>query len=254
MGVLRNWSSVARTYAPRGQLHAATASVGVAMANMLPQITLSGSAWQRRHRGRRVFAGRASSGPIGASLTQTLFAGGTLCISERAARSRSARPRPAMSIGQAVLTAFQNVADALRALAADADAVRATDRACRLSSPASGSHGGNTAGRGEFLWLVSAQQTFQQALVIARPGHSPTAMPIPRRFSRPWAATQCARAASPKSPFVAASFRWLAPCDVPSRLQPFIANSLECNGIVIPLPETMNPAPGSTEALHAVWP
>ncbi len=146
------------------QLHAATASVGVAIANMLPQITITGQLGNVATEGSQVFAGMNEFWTIGASLSQTLFAGGTLYHKERAARAgvdiAGAQYR------QAVLTAFQNVADALRALAADADAVALQERAYQASSASLGiTRQQYGLGAVSYLALVSAQQAFQQAVI-----------------------------------------------------------------------------------------
>ena len=60
---------------------------------------------------------------VGRLVEPDLFAGGTLYHRERAARAGVDIAGAQYRL--AVLTAFQNVADALRALAADGDAVRA---------------------------------------------------------------------------------------------------------------------------------
>ena len=116
--------------AAEAQLHAATANVGVAIANMLPQITLSGSLGSVATQTAQIFSGQSEFWSAGASLSQTLFAGGTLLHRERAARA--ALDQAGAEYRATVLTAFQNVADALRALTADADAVRAADRAATV--------------------------------------------------------------------------------------------------------------------------
>jgi NodT family efflux transporter outer membrane factor (OMF) lipoprotein len=108
--------------AAQAQLHSASAQVGVAVANMLPQITLSGS------------YGTAVSNPISLSygpaiwnvaggLTTPIFRGGTLLHEKRAAEA--AFDASAAQYRSIVITAFQNVADTLRALQSDADALAA---------------------------------------------------------------------------------------------------------------------------------
>jgi NodT family efflux transporter outer membrane factor (OMF) lipoprotein len=150
--------------AAEAQLHAATANVGVAIANMLPQITLSGSLGSVATTTGTIFAGQSEFWSVGASLSQTLFAGGTLLHRERAARA--ALDQAGDEYRQAVLTAFQNVADALRALAADADAVQAADRAATLSQTSLDiARRQYEIGAVNSLSLLIAQQTFQQALI-----------------------------------------------------------------------------------------
>jgi NodT family efflux transporter outer membrane factor (OMF) lipoprotein len=150
--------------AAEAQLHAATAAVGVAIANMLPQITLTGQIGNVATNGSQVFSGMNEFWTVGASLTQTLFAGGTLYHKERAARAgidiAGAQYR------QAVLTAFQNVADALRALAADADAVQLQERAYNASSASLEITRQQFAlGAVSYLALINAQQSYQQAII-----------------------------------------------------------------------------------------
>ena len=150
--------------AAEAQLHAATAAVGVAIANMLPQITLTGQIGNVATNGSQVFSGMNEFWTVGASLTQTLFAGGTLYHKERAARAgidiAGAQYR------QAVLTAFQNVADALRALAADADAVQLQERAYKASSASLEITRQQFAlGAVSYLALINAQQSYQQAII-----------------------------------------------------------------------------------------
>jgi outer membrane protein TolC len=142
-------------HAAEARLHAATAGVGVAIADMLPQITITGQLGNVASQGSQVFAGMNEFWTIGASLTQTLFAGGTLYHRERAAQYR-----------QAVLTAFQNVADSLRALANDAEALTLEQRAFDASSAALAiAKQQYQLGSVSYLALISAQQSYQQAIV-----------------------------------------------------------------------------------------
>jgi NodT family efflux transporter outer membrane factor (OMF) lipoprotein len=150
--------------AAEAQLHAATAEVGVSIANMLPQITLSGAIGNVGTSTSSLFTSLTEFWTVGASLTQTLFAGGMLYHRERAARA--GLDAAGAQYRAAVLTAFQNVADALRALAADADAVKAEDRAYSASLASL-----NIArqqfelGAVSYLVLLNAQQTYQQAII-----------------------------------------------------------------------------------------
>ncbi len=104
------------------QLHAASAAVGVATANMLPQITLSASAGSAAAGFGSLFApGTGIWGVVG-GLTQPLFAGGTLLHRKRAAEALL--DQAAAQYRSTVITAFQNVADSLRALQYDAEVLR----------------------------------------------------------------------------------------------------------------------------------
>lgn len=150
--------------AAEAQLHAATAAVGVAIANMLPQITLSGAIGNVATQTNQIFAGSTEFWTLGASLSQTLFQGGTLYHRERAARAgvdiAGAQYRAA------VLTAFQNVADALRALTSDGDAVRAQERAYTVATDSLAIVRQQfDLGAVSYVALLNAQQTYQQAII-----------------------------------------------------------------------------------------
>ena len=150
--------------AASAQLHAATAAVGVAIADMLPQITITGQLGDVSTNSTRIFAGMNEFWTLGASLTQTLFAGGALYHRERAARA--GLDLAGAQYRQAVLTAFQNVADALHALTADADAVRLQQRAYdAASSSLEIARQQFALGAVSYLALISAEQTYQQALI-----------------------------------------------------------------------------------------
>jgi NodT family efflux transporter outer membrane factor (OMF) lipoprotein len=146
------------------QLHYSSAQVGVAIADMLPQINLLGT-----------FGGASTSLPTllasgntfwsaGASLSQTLFAGGALWHHKLAADA--ALDEAGAEYRTVVLTALQNVADTLNALQFDADAVAASERAeqaARASLVAS--RASLTQGSITYLDLLNAEQA--QALAIS---------------------------------------------------------------------------------------
>jgi NodT family efflux transporter outer membrane factor (OMF) lipoprotein len=150
--------------AAEAQLHAATAQVGVAIANMLPQITLTGALGNTSTQAADLFKNYTEFWTLGASLSQTLFSGGTLYHRERAARA--GLDLAGAQYRSAVLTAFQNVADALRALASDADASRAQERAYQASlASLTIAHQQFDLGAVSYLSLLTAEQTYQQAIV-----------------------------------------------------------------------------------------
>ena len=98
-------------------LHQASAQVGVATANLYPKITLTGAFGSDANQFHNVLAG-PSVWSIGAGLIQPLFHGGALEAERRAAVA--AYDAAFAQYRQTVLQAFQNVADALRALETDA--------------------------------------------------------------------------------------------------------------------------------------
>ena len=141
-------------------LHQASAQIGVATANMLPQLTLSGSYGSEGVGG--LFGPALAAWSIGPGLTQPLFEGGKLYEQRRAAieayRAAAAQYR------QTVITAFQNVADALRALETDAAAVSAQAAAeAAAAESLAASQRQFHLGAISYLSLLTAEQTYQQA-------------------------------------------------------------------------------------------
>ncbi len=104
-------------------LHAASAQVGVATANLYPQLTLSGSYGSEAVKPGTLFSSGTAVWNLGAGLLQPLFHGGELSAKRRAAVA--AYDQAAAQYRATVLQAFQNVADVLRALEADARALQA---------------------------------------------------------------------------------------------------------------------------------
>jgi NodT family efflux transporter outer membrane factor (OMF) lipoprotein len=105
-------------------LHAASAAVGVALANMLPQFSISADVGSAALTTGALFGPYTGFWDIGASLSQTLFDAGALLYRHRAADE--ALDAAAAQYRAAVILACQNVADTLRALQADADALKAS--------------------------------------------------------------------------------------------------------------------------------
>ncbi len=103
-------------------LHAASAQVGVATANLYPQINLTGSLSGQSSELHNVLAGPALWS-LGAGLTQPVFHGGQLQAERRAAIA--AYDAAQAQYRQTVLQAFGNVADTLRALEEDARTLKA---------------------------------------------------------------------------------------------------------------------------------
>jgi NodT family efflux transporter outer membrane factor (OMF) lipoprotein len=111
-------------------LHQASADIGVATANLYPNITLNGSFGVQSNQAHNLFAGPGLWG-IGAALLQPLFHGGALQAERRAAIA--AYDAADGVYRDTVLQAFRNVADVLRALEADARTVKAQAEAEALS-------------------------------------------------------------------------------------------------------------------------
>jgi NodT family efflux transporter outer membrane factor (OMF) lipoprotein len=143
-------------------LHAASAQIGIATANRLPNITLTADAGSTALALDRVFTSGTGFWGIGASLTQPIFQGGTLLHLERAAKA--AYVQAAQQYRSTVLTACQNVADTLNALEQDAAALNtAASAADSAKVTLDLSRQQWQVGYGSYLALLSAEQTYQQA-------------------------------------------------------------------------------------------
>ena len=104
-------------------LHAASALVGVAIANRLPSLTLSAQGGSQSNFFRDLFASGNGFWTIAATVTQPVFDGGTLLHRARAAWA--ALDQAKAQYRSTTLSAYQNVADTLAALQTDADALAA---------------------------------------------------------------------------------------------------------------------------------
>lgn len=112
-------------------MHMASAAVGVAIADMLPQFAITGDIGSSALKLQQLFTPYTGFWSAGASLTQTLFDAGALLHKKRAADA--ALDQTAAQYRAAVILACQNVADSLRALQSDADALQASAAAERAS-------------------------------------------------------------------------------------------------------------------------
>jgi outer membrane protein TolC len=101
---------------------------------------------------------------LGANLTQTLFAGGTLLHRKRAAEA--ALDQAGAQYRSTVLTSFQNVADTLRALEYDADALKAQVAAEQAATESLRlARKSLELGSISYLSLLNAEQTYEQAII-----------------------------------------------------------------------------------------
>ena len=145
-------------------LHEATAQIGVATANMLPQITLSGSYGGEATSFSNVFSPASVVWSLAASATQPIFKGGQLLHQRRAAVA--AAQQAAANYRATVITAFQNVSDTLYALKGDAEALEAQSLAERTAAQSlSLVQVQYKSGAASYLQVLSAEQTYQSAAV-----------------------------------------------------------------------------------------
>lgn len=118
--------------AAEATLRATNAQIGVALANRLPQITLNGNAGSSATALSQLFSPPTMFWMIAGNAAQTVFDGMTLENRQRAAEAAFAQATA--QYRGTVLVAFQNVADTLRALQADARALAAARAAEELAS------------------------------------------------------------------------------------------------------------------------
>jgi NodT family efflux transporter outer membrane factor (OMF) lipoprotein len=155
--------------AAEASMHSASALIGVAVAARLPQITLTATAGNSANSASNLFTPGTNFWTVAGGLTTPVFDFGTLLHKQRAAQA--AFDQAAAQYRSTVLTAFQNVADALRALQADADALNAavaSERAAARSLEIVRRQ--LDLGQVAYLALLNAQNAYQQtrlALVTA---------------------------------------------------------------------------------------
>jgi NodT family efflux transporter outer membrane factor (OMF) lipoprotein len=145
-------------------MHSASALIGVAIANRLPNITLTADAGSMATIFTKMFNSGTGFWDVTGGITQPIFEGGTLMHRERAAKA--AYTEAAEQYRSTVLTAFQNVADTLNALQQDADALKtaaaAKDAAAITLDLTQKQY---QTGYVNYLGLLSAEQSYQQALI-----------------------------------------------------------------------------------------
>jgi NodT family efflux transporter outer membrane factor (OMF) lipoprotein len=150
--------------AAAAQLHAANAEVGVAVAAMLPQFSITGELggnatqipWMFRH-----------GGPFWSlygDVTQPVFQGGTLLHQERA--TKDALKQAAALYQSTVIAAYQNVADTLHVSLSDADTLKQdveAENSAKVTYDLTRRQ--MQAGYVTYLTLLSAETAYQQTLL-----------------------------------------------------------------------------------------
>jgi NodT family efflux transporter outer membrane factor (OMF) lipoprotein len=150
--------------AAEAQMHAASAQIGVAVAARLPQLTISAAYGGQSIAFTQMFASGNPFWTMAANVTQSIFDGGTLFHRQRAAEATF--EQAAAQYRSTVLTGFQNVADVLYALQADADSLQAAvafEQASKRTLDITLKQ--QQLGAVSYLALLSARQAYQQALI-----------------------------------------------------------------------------------------
>ena len=148
--------------AAEAQLHAATAAIGVATAQLYPSVTLSAS-WTQQSAGMGpLFESSTGLWSIAAELTAPVFHGGALQAQRRAAENALAVQLALYR--QTVLQAFGQVADTLRALQHDAESIAAQRNALEAAQASLDlTQESYAAGQSSFLQVLEVQRLYQQA-------------------------------------------------------------------------------------------
>ena len=146
------------------QLHSASAEVGVAKSNMLPQFTLSADGGSMATQFSQLFKSGTGFWTLMGGITQPIFDGGTLLHKKRAAEA--VYDQAAAQYRSTVIGAFQNVADTLQALQFDADGVRTTSTAERAANESlTIAQRQVELGDIAYVTLLSAEQNYQQSVI-----------------------------------------------------------------------------------------
>jgi NodT family efflux transporter outer membrane factor (OMF) lipoprotein len=148
--------------AAEAQLHAASAQIGIATAQLYPSITLSAGVTASSLNGSNLFSPSGLIWSVAAGLTQPIFDGGMREAERRAALA--AFKEAAADYQQTVLQAFGQVADILQALKHDTDLLVAQRRALSMASEAVRLQRINYGSGGSgIIGLLDAQRQYQQA-------------------------------------------------------------------------------------------
>lgn len=150
--------------AAEANLHSASALVGVATANQLPQITLSAGVNTQSLSTSTLFGPGLMGMSVGAAALQTIVDGGALAAKKRAAIA--GLEQADAQYRSTVLLAFRNVADTLRTLQYDAITLRAAVDAERAAATSLDIAQRRLAlGDTTYVTVLIAQLTYQQALL-----------------------------------------------------------------------------------------
>ena len=146
------------------QLHAASAQIGIATAALLPQLTLSAGVGSAALRVADLFTSGTGFWNLAGGIAQPIFDGGSLRHKKRAAEA--AYEQAAQQYRATVLAAFQNVADTLHAIRADADAF-ATATASERATFATLKIARRQVELGDisYLSLLNTEQAYQQTRI-----------------------------------------------------------------------------------------
>ena len=150
--------------AAQEQLHAASAEIGVSIANLLPNFTISGNIGYINTALAGLLAPENLFWLAAANATQTLLDGGSLF--HQMQEAKDTYNAVAWGYRGTLVGAVQNVSDALRALQNDADALKAArdfERAAKISYDLARQQ--MQTGNANVLLLLTAETTYLQAVI-----------------------------------------------------------------------------------------
>jgi NodT family efflux transporter outer membrane factor (OMF) lipoprotein len=143
-------------------VHSATAQLGVATANLLPQFTLSASYGREGPNLGDLFTPAGIVWSLAAAVTQPVFEGGTLLARKRAAQA--ALDVAAAQYSSTVNTAFQSVANALVAIRRDAETLQASLQSAQAAEASlKVAQAQFQAGGITYVSVLQTEQTYQSA-------------------------------------------------------------------------------------------
>jgi len=150
--------------AAEANLNAASAQIGVAIANRLPNITLEANAGGQAQNIGQLFSNGNDFWALSGSVAQSIFDGGALLHKQREAQANFDQAKA--QYHSTVLSAFQNVADSLQALLADARQLGAAQTADQTAAESMAIVRKQLAlGQVSGLVLINAEQAYQQARI-----------------------------------------------------------------------------------------
>ena len=153
------------------QLRAASAQVGIAMAARLPQFSIDGTMGGAASHFSQMFWNSGKFFNLAAGITQPIFDGGTLRFRQTAAEE--GLRLAAAQYRATVITGYQNVADTLHALHADADALSAASDVERTAKTSLELIRRQWAkGYVDRIALISSEQVYRQAALNLAQAHA----------------------------------------------------------------------------------
>jgi NodT family efflux transporter outer membrane factor (OMF) lipoprotein len=150
--------------AAEANLHAASSQVGVAIANRLPNITLSANAGGASTDIGKLFSNSNAFWTVAGNVAQPIFQGGALLHRQRAAEAMYEQAKAQYQ--STLLSAFHNVADTLQALDTDARTLKAAvaaEQSAELSLKIARRQ--LELGQVSGIVVLTAEQSYQQAAI-----------------------------------------------------------------------------------------